>query len=94
MASRLRIFAGVVINQNLQTHRPKGGVLQFSKGVREMAKKKLFTPENRSGRGLIERLKRGSEQSDSHYPSDHGESQLEAFCTSGDSPGKEGSDDR
>ena len=24
--------------------------------------------------------------------SDHGESQLEAFCTSGDSPGKEGND--
>ncbi len=26
--------------------------------------------------------------------SDHGDSQLEAFCTSGDSPGEEGNDDR
>jgi len=83
-----------MIDQNLQTHRPKGGVLQFSKEVREMAKKKLFTPENRSGRGLIERLNWGSEQSDSRYPSDHGASQLEAFSTSGDSPGKEGNNGR
>ncbi len=59
-------------------------------------KKKLFTRyfTSRSGRGLIERLIWGSEQSDSHYPSDHGDSQLEAFCTSGDSPGEEGNDGR
>ncbi len=83
-----------MIDQNLQTHRPQGGVLQFSKGVREMAKKKLFTPENRSGRGLIERLNWGSEQSDSRYPSDYRASQLEAFSTSGDSPGRDGNDGR